>query len=171
MVFLVTQLLNNGVWIWLAKDILDFWKGPIYYPVTFPIQEIAYMGSGCMTVLLTVERYLNIVHTHLAEKWTTNKRTLAYIGLFSLIALLSNITSFLIFTWDTDGTVIPTEFSDTDFSRAFDGLVRRVIIRYVVALIVLITLSTIVVIKVYFIVKSTCKFVYSSKQEYNYNFR
>ena len=144
---LALLIIQEGTTFW-SHEANDSFSLPVFKPIIEPIYELVYTGSAFMTVLLTLERYLKIVHTHKSEKWCTNKRILGWILCASIFALLLNIPYFMAYTWDKNGDA---QFSD--FGRSSQFFINYeswgyFIFRFLCPWVLLVVLSTLVIIKV-----------------------
>jgi hypothetical protein len=116
----------------------------VYWPVTWPIYKFAFTGNAYMTVLVCVERFVFVVYPFKSTIWCSKKRTLIYICLGTIISFIITIPHFFAFTWDNDGKV-----KLTDNALKYGHIVEiDELIRFVLPPVILITLSTIVAIKV-----------------------
>ena len=99
-----------------------------------------------MTVLVCVERFVFVVYPFKSKIWCSRKRTLIYICVAAVISFIITIPQFFAFTWDNDGKVKLTDF----FALGIGLSIHRIseVIRFVLPPVILITLSTIVAIKV-----------------------
>lgn len=118
---------------------------PVFKPITQPMYEVVYTGSVFMTVLLTVERYLKIVHTHKSEKWCTDKRIHFWMLCASIFALVLNIPIYMAYTWNKDGEAHLTDFGQSNIHYELWGYF---IIRFLLPWLLIVVLSTLVSIKV-----------------------
>ena len=82
-----------------------------------------------------------------AKTWCSNKKTLASISGLSLLSILLNVPSFFVCTWDDNGKVDLTEFGLSNSYQGYE-IWGSFIMRYLLPVLVLITLSTAVTIKV-----------------------
>ena len=144
---LVLLIITEGTTFW-SHAANESRSMPVFKPITQPMYEVVYTGSVFMTVLLTVERYLKIVHTHKSEKWCTDKRILAWILCASIFSLILNIPYYMAYTWDKNG-----EAQVTDFGRSSQFFINYEIwgyfvFRFLFPWLLLVVLSTQVVIKV-----------------------
>ena len=142
-------IIKEGTTFW-SHGVNESFSIPVFKPIIQPIYELVYTGSAFMTVLLTVERYLKIVHTNKSKKWCTNKRILGWILFASIFALLINIPYFMAYTWNENG-----EARLTDFGRSSQFFINYevwgyFIMRFLLPWLVLVVLSTLVIIKVNF---------------------
>ena len=126
----------------------DSFSIPVFTPVIQPMYELFYTGSAFMTVLLTLERYLRIVHTDKSETWCTNKRIIGWIFCASIFALLLNIPYYMSYTWDKNGDA---QLSDFGLSSQFYIVYESwgyFIFRFLFPWLLLVVLSTLVISKV-----------------------
>ena len=100
-----------------------------------------------MTVLVCVERFVFVVYPFKSKIWCSKKRTLIYICIATVISFITSIPHFFAFTWDNDGKVKPTDFFMSIYLNIYT---LSELIRFVLPPVILITLSTIVAIKVSF---------------------
>ena len=122
---------------------------PVYWPVTWPIYKFAFTGNASMTLLICVERFIFVVHPFKSKMWCSKKRTLLYICVATIISFILTIPYFFANTWDNDGKVKPTDFAIKYGHLGF--CIEDFLIRFFLPNVTLITLSTIVAIKVSFI--------------------
>ena len=144
---LVLLIIQEGTTFW-SHEANDSFSLPVFKPVIQPIYELVYTGSAFMTVLLTLERYLKIVHTHKSEKWCTNKRIIGWILFASIFALILNIPYYMAYNWDENGNA---QLSDFGLSSKFFINYENwgyFIFRFLFPWLLLVVLSTLVVVKV-----------------------
>ena len=98
-----------------------------------------------MTVLVCVERFVFVLYPFKSKIWCSKKRTLIYICVGTVISFILTIPHFFAFTWDNDGKVKLTDFDGLKYDWVW--LIDD-IIRCFLPPVILITLSTIVAIKV-----------------------
>ena len=116
----------------------------VYWPVSWPIYKFAFTGNAFMTVLICVERFVFVVYLLKSKIWCSKKRTLIYICVGTIISFILTIPHFFVVTWDNNGKVKPTEFGLK--YGPISGIDEM--IRCFLPPVILITLSTIVAIKV-----------------------
>ena len=147
--------MNGGLrfWgFWLSSvpcQYLDYY--PVYIPVTWPIEQIAHTGNTLCTVLLCFERYMEICWVEKSQDWCTPGKTKIYLAFISIFCLLFNIPTFLEFDWRASGNVLWTDLMWNRHATAYFVIYNvwlRLITRYALPIICLVTLSSLIVIKV-----------------------
>ena len=140
---LTSTFFHDGLHYWFvgsSKTIDD----AVFWPVTWPIYKFAFTGNAYMTVLVCVERFVFVVYPFKSKIWCSKKRTLIYICVGTVISFILTIPHFFVFTWDNDGKVILTYFGlKYGPMGGIDDTIRCFL-----PPVILITLSTIVAIKV-----------------------
>ena len=144
---LILLIIQKGTTFW-SHNAIDSFSIPVFKPVIQPMYEVVYTGSVFMTVLLTLERYLKIVHTQKSEKWCTNKRIICWIFCASIFALLLNIPFYMAYTWDENGDAQLSDFGlSSQFFIDYESW-GYFIFRFLFPWLLLVVLSTLVIIKV-----------------------
>ena len=144
---LITFILNAGLRFWLSPVPFQY---TVYYPVTWPIQQIGHTGNTLCTVLLCFERYMEICLQEKARDWCTRGKTKLYLAFISLFCLLFNIPTFFELEWGAKGvkwTDLMSSRSATSYFVIYNVWLR-LIIRCALPIISLVILSSLVVIKV-----------------------
>ena len=141
---LVLLIITEGTTFW-SHAANESRSMPVFKPITQPMYEVVYTGSAFMTVLLTVERYLKIVHTHKSEKWCTDKRIHFWMLCASIFALVLNIPIYMAYTWNKHGEAHLTDFGQSNIHYELWGYF---IIRFLLPWLLIVVLSTLVSIKV-----------------------
>ena len=153
---LTSTILHEGLLYWFVGTVnpldplnlnYDFGKA-VYWPITWPIYMFAFNGNASMTVLLCVERFIVIIYPEKSKIWCSKKRTLLYTCVATIISSILTIPHFFAFTWDNDGKVKPN--LDFWLKYAPIDVIADFLSRSILPTVILITLSTIVAIKVYF---------------------
>ena len=145
---LTRSFFHDGLHYWfVGTNPMDNAK-PVYWPVTWPIYKFAFTGNASMTLLICVERFIFVVHPFKSKMWCSKKRTLLYICVATIISFILTIPYFFANTWDNDGKVKPTDFAIKYGHLGF--CIEDFLIRFFLPNVTLITLSTIVAIKVSF---------------------
>ena len=144
---LISFILNAGLRFWLSPVPYQY---TVYYPVTWPIQQIAHTGNTLCTVLLCVERYMEICWQEKAQTWCTKGKTKIYLAFISLFSLFFNIPTFFELEWGAKGVVKWTDLMKSREKAYFViyNVWLRLIIRCALPIICLVILSSLVVIKV-----------------------
>ena len=88
---LISFILNAGLRFWLSPVPFHY---TVYYPVTWPIQQIAHTGNTLCTVLLCADRYMEICWQEKAQTWFTKGKTKIYLAFISFFCLLFNVPTF-----------------------------------------------------------------------------
>ena len=142
---LTSTFFHDGLHYWFVGTVNPMDNAnAVYLPVTWPIYRFAFTGNASMTVLICVERFVFVVYPFKSKIWCSKKRTLIYICVGTMISFILTIPHFFVLTWDNDGKVKPTEFGLK--YGPMSGI--NEMIRCFMPLLILITLSTIVAIKV-----------------------
>ena len=146
---LTSIFLNDGLHYWFVGTVIPMDNAyTVYWPITWPIYMFAFTGNASMTVLICVERFIFVVYPFKSKIWCSKKRTLLYICVATVISFILTIPYFFANTWDKDGKVKPTDFMIKHGHLGF--FIEDFVIRFFVPNVTLITLSTIVKIKVSF---------------------
>ena len=147
---LTRSFFHDGLHYWFVGTLNPMDNAnPVYWPVTWPIYKFAFTGNASMTLLICVERFIFVVHPFKSKIWCSKKRTLLYICVATVIIFILTIPYFFANTWDNDGKVKPTDFTIKCGHLCFS--IEDFLIRFFLPNVTLITLSTIVAIKVSFI--------------------
>ena len=144
---LTSTFFHDGLHYWFVGTVnpMDIANAnAVYWPVTWPIYKFAFTGNAFMTVLICVERFVFVVYLLKSKIWCSKKRTLIYICVGTIISFILTIPHFFVVTWDNNGKVKPTEFGLK--YGPISGIDEM--IRCFLPPVILITLSTIVAIKV-----------------------
>ena len=120
---------------------------PVYWPVTWPIYKFAFTGNVSMTLLICVERFIFVVYPFKSKIWCSKKRTLVYICIATVICFILTIPHCFAFTWDKNGKVKQTDLL-LKYGQIGGLSIPDELIRFILPPVILITLSTIVAIKV-----------------------
>ena len=145
---LTSTFFNDGLHYWFVGTVIPMDNAyAVYWPITWPIYMFAFTGNASMTLLVCVERFIFVVYPFKSKIWCSKKRTLLYICVATVICCILTMPHFFAFTWDKNGKV-----KQTDLLLKYgqiDGLsIPDELIRLILPPVILITLSTIVAIKV-----------------------
>ena len=145
---LISFILNAGLRFWLSPVPFHY---TVYYPVTWPIQQIAHTGNTLCTVLLCADRYMEICWQEKAQTWFTKGKTKIYLAFISFFCLLFNVPTFFELEWGAKGVVKWTDLMKSRNNSSYFVIYNvwlRLIIRCALPVICLVILSSLVVIKV-----------------------
>ena len=142
---LTSTFFHDGLHYWFVGSSRTI-DDAVFWPVTGPIYKFAFSGNAYMTVLVCVERFVFVLYPFKSKIWCSKKRTLIYICIATVISFIISIPHFFAFTWDSDGKVKQTDFA-LGIGYFLYWFVSE-LIRFVLPPVILITLSTIVAIKV-----------------------
>ena len=99
-----------------------------------------------------IERYMEICWQEKAQEWCTKGKTKIYLAFISIFSLLFNIPTFFEFDWRAgNGNVLWTDSMWNRHATSYFVIYNvwlRLIIRYALPIVCLVTLSSLIVIKV-----------------------
>ena len=145
---LISTFFNDGLHYWFVGTVIPMDNAyPVYVPITWPIYMFAFTGNATMTLLVCVERFIFVVYPFKSKIWCSKKRTLLYICVATVICFILTIPHFFAFTWDQNGKVKQTDLL-LKYGQIGGLSIPDELIRLILPPVILITLSTIVAIKV-----------------------
>ena len=147
---LISFILNAGLRFWLSPVPFHY---TVYYPVTWPIQQIAHTGNTLCTVLLCADRYMEICWQEKAQTWCTKGKTKIYLAFISFFCLLFNVPTFFELEWGAKGVVKWTDLMKSRDNSSYFVIYNvwlRFILLCALPIICLVILSSCVVMKVIF---------------------
>ena len=145
---LALTFFNDGLHYWFVGTVIPMDNAnAVFWPITWPIYMFAFTGNASMTLLVCVERFIFVVYPLKSKIWCSKKRTLLYICIATVICFILTIPHFFAFTWDKNGKVKQTDLL-LKYGQIGGLSIPEELIRFILPPVILITLSTIVAIKV-----------------------
>ena len=145
---LTSTFFNDGLHYWFVGTVIPMDNAyAVFWPITWPIYMFAFTGNASMTLLVCVERFIFVVYPFKSKIWCSKKRTLLYICVATVICFILTIPHFFAFTWDKNGKVKQTDLL-LKYGQIGGLSIPDELIRLILPSVILITLSTIVAIKV-----------------------
>ena len=148
MSFVMVLIIGRSIPHLFSENNLAF---KIIYPLMYPMGQITQAGSNFMIVLLSFERYLTVYRM----KIISIKRTIYYMGVLTIFAILSNIPSMLIFRWEKPvDKIIATQTDiscNNDFIKHYKDYVLNLTLRFLLPTIALVGFNILIIKKVIYL--------------------
>ena len=137
MVLVFMALISRGMNTW-GFDIRDD------YPFVYPFLHISYTGSIFMVILVSFERYLAVCQ---GTKLTIPKAKF-YIGIVTLLSILVNIPSMLVYKWSDGHTKLTKMACDEFFVKYYITYFLNLTLRFIFPTVSLIGFNVLIYLKV-----------------------